>query len=625
MSDGINAAPLRLGELFADPYVIESPPYQRPYSWTEEEASKLLEDISGSMQESGGAQGYFLAFMLLMEVEPDQAGVDDRFFDSLPRRFDVVDGQQRLITLTILFAILRDLEAKDGAEPDPALVGACAVNEEGTSASYRVRPRGQDAKVMAAYVQPLGATLLDVGKAEYVVSAQRLLNVRAYLVDALSPLSAGARAKLKQYLLHQCSLVVVKARDIDRAHQIFSALNGRGKPLDRNDILKVEILRAQTPESAERSVAIWDRAAEVMGENFEQFFSHLADAEASGGGQIIKSLRTIIKKQGSAEAFVKNVFEPYAAIYGTMLRANHEGTPQSPEINRYLTYLSWLKGSEWIPPVLAWWRRCGGDSAQVLWFLRAVDRLAYGCHIVTIGNSRRGTRFGAITTAIRRGEKLGPDHELLALSRDERGQIEYNLRDLHKRNPQICKLVLARLADERRGQISTEIDKKWTIEHILPKNPTAKDAWVSWHPNVAERTKLMGAIGNLILLPEALNDQARNYEFARKQAIYSKATHPVHRALLADVLDRQTWSAAEIQARTREFLELIERIWAFDESKRTAPMQAVPASQLPPSLQTRAQPPSVAQPQLLSQVPPPPPQPQPQPATRSRLFGFGRR
>ncbi len=395
MPDGLNAKPLRLGELFADPYVIESPPYQRPYSWTEVEASQLLDDVTETLHDTGGARGYFLGSILLVDSEADQVGEFYGDLGELPRRFEVVDGQQRLITLTILFAVLRDLEASAGlVNPDPALVTACAVYDDGDQSIYRMRPHVSDAGALDTFVLPRGATQRPVEEAELEGPGNRILEVRKCLSDALSTLDSDERARLKAYLLEKCSLVVISTSDVDRAHQMFSALNGRGKPLSRNDILKAEILGKQDAMGSEMSVAIWNRAAAGIGiDNFEKFFSHVRTAEGSSGGQIIEAVRAISAKRGGPQAFVRDVIGPYAEIYTSILKAEHTGAAESAAINRHLTYLGWLPSSEWVPPLLLWWQRHGDDGAELLWFLEALERLSYGLRILGHGLDKRTQRF----------------------------------------------------------------------------------------------------------------------------------------------------------------------------------------------------------------------------------------
>src|SRR5258705_13611816 len=87
-----------LSKIFSDDYVFRIPSYQRPYAWATEQGRELFEDLLGSMQSDAGPveemSPYFLGSIVLIKQEANPMA-------------DVVDGQQRLTTLTILLAALR--------------------------------------------------------------------------------------------------------------------------------------------------------------------------------------------------------------------------------------------------------------------------------------------------------------------------------------------------------------------------------------------------------------------------------------------------------------------------------------------------------------------------------------
>ena len=96
----IKAEEKQLGRIFSDDYLFEIPDYQRPYAWTTEQSGELLDDLLTAVSEDKDSS-YFLGSIVLIK-EPNDA------------RAAVVDGQQRLTTLTILFCVLRELTGVDG-------------------------------------------------------------------------------------------------------------------------------------------------------------------------------------------------------------------------------------------------------------------------------------------------------------------------------------------------------------------------------------------------------------------------------------------------------------------------------------------------------------------------------
>ena len=105
MKQTIEAREQELKRVFSDDYLFEIPAYQRPYAWTTEQATELLDDLLTAMGNDGEMEEvspYFLGSIVLIK-------------DAHRALAQVVDGQQRLTTLTILFCALRELSEDDGA------------------------------------------------------------------------------------------------------------------------------------------------------------------------------------------------------------------------------------------------------------------------------------------------------------------------------------------------------------------------------------------------------------------------------------------------------------------------------------------------------------------------------
>jgi uncharacterized protein with ParB-like and HNH nuclease domain len=102
MAKTLEAHDKLIREIFEGSYQFEVPDYQRPYAWGTEQTDELFNDLLSAMQDAranGGMAQYFLGSVVLIKNDRD------------PQAW-VVDGQQRLTTLTMLFAALRaDWEA----------------------------------------------------------------------------------------------------------------------------------------------------------------------------------------------------------------------------------------------------------------------------------------------------------------------------------------------------------------------------------------------------------------------------------------------------------------------------------------------------------------------------------
>lgn len=90
-----------IGNVLTEQICYEIPPYQRPYSWNTENVQQLLEDVWEAY--NANDPEYFIGSLITIEKQKDL-------------RYEVVDGQQRLTTLNLIFARLRDHVAEAGAK-----------------------------------------------------------------------------------------------------------------------------------------------------------------------------------------------------------------------------------------------------------------------------------------------------------------------------------------------------------------------------------------------------------------------------------------------------------------------------------------------------------------------------
>ena len=141
MAKKISGAEYPLAKIFSSEFEYVIPSYQRPYAWTVDQASELFDDLY-DFYRSELDEGYFLGSIVLIKEEGKPAA-------------EVIDGQQRLTTLTILLAALAARSAPD----DRALLKNYIVEAgnkfEQLAAKPRLTLRERDKEFFAKYVQTL--------------------------------------------------------------------------------------------------------------------------------------------------------------------------------------------------------------------------------------------------------------------------------------------------------------------------------------------------------------------------------------------------------------------------------------------------------------------------------------
>ena len=133
-----------ISRIFSNEYVFAIPGYQRPYAWTTDQARDLFDDLLGFMRNaSGGVEDsppYFLGSVVLINKE------------SVPNA-DVVDGQQRLTTLTLLLSAIRANVPPTEASDITQLIYEKGSQILGTQDRFRLSLRPRDKEFFQRYVQ----------------------------------------------------------------------------------------------------------------------------------------------------------------------------------------------------------------------------------------------------------------------------------------------------------------------------------------------------------------------------------------------------------------------------------------------------------------------------------------
>ena len=553
---------LFLHELLAKRYVIEAPAYQRAYAWTAAEAGRLLEDITAAADENEGrgAEDFFLGAMLF--IDRDRSVIERRRVwqrGGAISTLDVIDGFQRLTTLTILLCVLRDLGL---GERDRRV--ADGIETPGAQGRPRLTLAAADEAFFKEHVRRAGATLLAQPIENPSPAEKRIIEVRNHIVGHVQDLELAQRLRLRDFLFERCCVVQVATTGLDRAHRMFTVLNATGKPLARNDVLKAALLGSISPLASASARATWHEAENRLGDQFEQLFSHIHVMYGRPGSRVIASILDVAAARGGAATFLESTLAPVAAAFDDIRHARHSGSANSGIIRTYLSYLNWQSFADWMPPVMLWWLERGNDPERLAWFLGAIDRLALGLRILGTGGGKRARRFGAVVAAIRKGGDLRGTDSPLAFVRQEQRTILHNLRDLHARNPPAAKHLLLRLCDVKAGEpLSLSLPVDMTVEHVLPRKLSARSEWRKWFPDPEERELCTEALGNLVLVTKSQNDRASNLGFARKQEIYFNTPGVPIALINEDLRAHRVWTADEIRQRDTELREQVEARWNF--------------------------------------------------------------
>jgi Protein of unknown function DUF262/Protein of unknown function (DUF1524) len=548
-------------KVFCDDFVLKIPHYQRPYAWKLENAQELLTDLLSFMGEGNGKVDdlppYFLGSIVLVK--------DDTRPDA-----DVIDGQQRLTTLTILLAVLRATTEKGFRDGLTEFLYQAGNPVTGAPDQYRLRLRPRDAEFFREFIQVEdGLPKLSALTRELPDAQQRIRENALLFQRELDALPVERRRRLASYLVRRCYLVVVSTPDTDSAYRIFSVLNDRGLDLSHADILKADIVGKIEDEELQKAYATkWEEAEDAIGRDaFKDLFGHLRMTyrRAKLEGTVLAEFRKyVIEKVPDPKKLVDEVIVAGAWAYDQIRRCTWDGEADSATQSRIEAMLEWLNrmdNVDWVPPAIRILLTTA-DAAKVLQLLDALERLAAFLLVRRANVNERIHRYAAVLDAIDKGI-AGDAGSPLQLSTDEQKQFVAALDGDVYLEPKIRVYVLLRL-DQALGDASAKYDVSTiTVEHVLPQNPRQNSEWLKNFPTEADR-RWTHRLGNLLLLPRRKNSEASNWDFDEKKKRYFTSKKGVSTfALTSQVLNEKVWTPDVVARRQTATLDTLKKCWSL--------------------------------------------------------------
>ena len=553
MSAKITATEKNLVQVFSDAYFFEIPLYQRPYAWTNEHVEELLDDLVDAMRRDIEAP-YFLGSIVLIKSDDNP-------------KSEVVDGQQRLTTLTMLLCVLRDVSSDDKLDDFVRQAG----NEfKGTEDRFRLSARQRDRSFFEEKVQRMHSLddFLQLDPVAFSDSQRHMFENVGYLRRELLKLDDRERRALAAYVAQKCFIVVVSASDGDSARRIFSVMNNRGLDLSPTDVLKAVVLDAITDTQSQDDYASkWESIEEELGrDNFRDFFAHIRMIyrKEKLRGTLENEFQTYVLSgltSKKAIDFVDDELEPYADAYEIVLRASYESTANAENVNALLRHLNRLDNFDWIPPAIAYFRQQKGQTDQLLTFIRDLERLAYGLFIRRANINERIDRYAQVISAIESEDGLFEENSPLQLSAGEKSEILERLNGDIYSQARLHTPLLLRLDSVVAEEGASYQHPIVSIEHVLPQNPGDDSQWVKWFPDEEERKRWTHRLANLVLLSRRKNSRASNYEFERKRSEYFQKHGTTTFALTTKVVDQSEWTPTILKCRQKELVGALRRQW----------------------------------------------------------------
>jgi len=558
MTGKIKANEYPLSKIFSQDFEYHIPPYQRPYVWTTDESGKLIEDLQTAF-EHNKTENYFMGSLVLIKKENET-------------KADVVDGQQRLTTLTILIAaIVKCLQTEESKQAfslhlkQPRNV---ALKLDGHS---RLSVRPKDKEVFEKYILNYDFERLASFEVDYKKESHKNIKKNAILLyEKLQKYFPTEDRLLEfgQFLVGNCYLVVVSAEDQESASRIFSVLNSRGLDLLPTDILKAEIIDKLVENVQNTYTEKWEALEEMLSrEGFMELFSYIRMiyVKSKADKSLLEEFRkNVIPKKRALELIDDDIFS-YAKILDKITNNcfTYGDKNVTDEINFSCSWLNRIAVSDWKPVALAFCKKEENNAIYINWFLKKLERLAAVLFITGASEQTRINRFADVLTEIERNEDtLQNPLQTIELTNDEKtAAMSVISSDIYTELTWLrCKYIVLR-TDSFVSDTPANYDLKiLSIEHVLPQTMNA-DWKNQWSEN--DHRKWLNKIANLVLLSRRKNSQAKNFNFNKKKEKYFSINGTTSFALTTQVLAEQQWNVETVEKRQQNILAVIKNKWSL--------------------------------------------------------------
>lgn len=521
-------------EIFNMWYCI--PDYQRAYVWDTDQVRDLLDDTISAYRENKEAQ-YFLGSMVLKINEKSENNVSYT-------EYELLDGQQRITTVFLILACMRDM-LTDYPQYQNSLAGfvyqaedAILQQPERMRIIFNIRSDVRD--FVNEHIKPLHGTcdsalLKDKMQAKDVnISIRNMANAMLVAHEFLEENKSDIIGYLS-YFLNKVLMIYVATEELQDAFQLFTVLNNRGVKLSSSDILKAENLKELSAADRTSWATRWEEMETYFGEDFDKFLSHIRTilVKKKQTTTLLKEFdefvysnqeydrtqkkylpRTPILRRG------RDTFEllySYYHTYQEVFDTDHSVVTGDYEITNYLELMETGFGADyWIAPVLDYYRKY--RRLGFVAFLKALDRKLSADWITAATPTVRMENVNAILREI----EASQDSAALLQSKTftiNKSDFERVINgDIYGRS--FAKYLLLKLDLIYRGSSTPMIPQAIaSIEHILPRNPSADSQWVKDF-SAAEREEWTNKLGNLVLISRRKNTSQGNRDYVEKKEKY---------------------------------------------------------------------------------------------------------
>jgi uncharacterized protein with ParB-like and HNH nuclease domain len=544
------------------------PRFQRPYSWDKDNVSDFWNDSIGNRDDD-----YFIGSFVVYKINENT--------------FGIVDGQQRITTITILLCGLREAFRASGFEDLAEGIHQLIERKDISNSSKYVLQTETSIPYFQEYIQKKDKpeVTVDIKQEEKNLESanKRIKELINETINSIRKdptiISDQKQDAIKRKLIEvrdriiKLKVIFVELDNEDDAYLIFETLNTRGKDLSPADLLKNLLTRFIRPsnESIDPVKITWAKILNII-ENapgqvsIDDFIQHfwLSKYEYTSSAKLYKSIRRLINRD-TASAFLKEL-ESQAPLYRslfepTFLRWKNE----EKSIRRSLEAINLFHVRQPLPLLLATLNQYKKESItlkETAGIFALIENFILKYTAVVTTQSTGGLSMMYSTYAIKENSIISEKDKNILLKAIKENlrklsptydEYEIGLREIYYTNSytkhrKLIKYILSKYHDKYNMDNTIDYDSM-TIEHILPQSLIDNDSFSH---------QVIGNIGNLILVSSELNQLLDNKTFEEKKDVLVKKGCKIDPL----IIDSKEWTAEKIEERFKRLAkEGYDTIW----------------------------------------------------------------
>jgi len=564
-----NTANSTFRQLLGNGLSYRVPPFQRDYSWSEDEWDDLWQDILGLFEE-GGEPSHYMGYLVLQSSDNKQ--------------FDIIDGQQRITTISVMIlAALGHLKDLVGLKVDPENNAKRREQLQNSYIGYLdpvslvPRPKLELNRHNNRFYQTYLVPLEKLPQRGLNASEHQLRKAFNWFKDRIKAqvgTTAESGRKLAGFIdtiVDKLFFTVITVTDELNAFKVFETLNARGVRLSATDLLKNYLFSViSTQETHETELKAleerWERIVGLLGsESFPEFLRVFWNSRNRlvRKSDLFKTIRKRITTREQAFELLRDL-DHSAAVYAAL--RDPQDAIWNREEKEALAQLLMFNVRQPLAMLMACYAKYfESDRAAFTRILRAIAVVSFRYNVICNLQTHEQERlYNEIAWNVSDG-KLTQITDILLKLKDvypddfqfKASFAEKELRTTNSRNKKVVRYILFEIERQRSDQNFDFESATYNLEHILPVSPS--EGWE--HIEEAKQDRLIYRIGNMTPLEASRNRDLGNGDYASKRSVYAQSCFQITRAI-AEHYD--TWDEAKIEARQRQLANMAAGIWKIE-------------------------------------------------------------